>query len=1410
MRVLRPFAAIVFVAAAAWPQPLSGIDDIAIDSQGNILVAVTDLYQVLKIAPDGTVSVFAGTGRQRDYWDPGGDGGPAVAAELHRAFSVTVDPLTNEVYIADHHRVRKVDSNGIITTVVGNGERGDGLARGEFAIEFALGTLRRIEFDPGSGKLYVLQDDGRIWRVENGRIYHHAGSGKDGCWGDGGPAAEAQFGHLKDLAVSSEGSVYLADYDRRVHKVDPNGSTITAVVGNGRYWGYPIPDGTPALRTGIRQLHGLAFDFYNRLHFVGGDGLIYRLEQNGTLTLFSNGLDLEPGRMIFNPAGNLILLSDRSYRIYEVSADGRRVRTIVDLESDAVSALKSAGPAKSELSGYQRNIIGGREVAPGEWPFVARVGVSRGLCTASLVAPNWILTAAHCLVDHDGSVTDPSGISVFLGYDWDKGVCENTREEIGRVIIHPDYYSAGAGFRNDAALVEILRPAAADPVKILTPGDEAWLAPSGTTATVIGWGRQIDGSYPRALRTVDIPLMTPEDCRENSFWTSEVVHERTLCAGVEGRGIWSGDSGGPLVVSLPDGDWGQVGVTSMGGRARAGYPGVFTRTSSIYDWIHEQIDERVQAKDDFEYWDLNGNSDLTCTEASGKDEGLKLPAYRDNRDGTGLIYEWLQRQRSSDTDNDGIACDGTSNPNGYVPRAGSTTPPPTNARECPAGSPTWMDLPVCEEGARVSYDRDAFGSAYSSLEDEIIDALPKSDGQVYTPYTCTLFDIQADGTAATDIEHIVALAEAYDSGLAESQFRTFAGDIDNLTIADPTVNRSQKSDLDAGEWEPPENRGWFAARIVAVKQKYGLSVNPDERDALQAMLNSAPSRTVSCGDGLTSGGPTYYFPHLAVGASWQTTITYINYSREEVTCQTDFISDHGTPLMVSFAELGTVDSRTDVLPPGGSVHQETDVELSAPLAPGWALANCSGPVKASLLFRQFKEGVPTAEAGVNAATVPATRFVTFAEQGEGQFGTGVAYANPSATAALVTFTARDADGEVLAIEDLMLPPNGHGAQNMPPLFDLSSFTGSLEVTSTEPIVSLSLNFEAAPVFSSLPPGELDASAQGSTTYYFPHLAVGASWQTTITYINYSREEVTCQTDFISDHGSPLMVSFAELGMVDRRTDVLPPGGSVHQETDVELSAPLAPGWALANCSGPVKASLLFRQFKEGVPTAEAGVNAATVPATRFVTFAEQGEGQFGTEVAYANPSATAALVTFTARDADGEVLAIEDLMLPPNWHDAQNMPPLFDLSSFTGSLEVTSTEPIVSLSLNFEAAPVFSSLPPGETIDIPGVMLAPADEAAFNDLFVGKRAATNFPAAYVDFVSPGRFRETRFAVTLTGSYTYRNTGSDAGTLTFNYDDGDRCTAHLTFTSATMGTATSMCDDGVSVEYNWRIVEIPSE
>ena len=286
--------------------------------------------------------------------------------------------------------------------------------------------------------------------------------------------------------------------------------------------------------------------------------------------------------------------------------------------------------------------------------------------------------------------------------------------------------------------------------------------------------------------------------------------------------------------------------------------------------------EAQDERDTFEHWDTSGNGDLTCAEAfrDGGPAGLKLPAYRDDRDGTGQIYEWLERSRSSDTDSDGDACEGNSNPNGYIPMATAEPEPEPTARGCPDATETWMGLRVCEETARTGYDRDAFGSPYSSLEDEIVASLPQMDGQVYTPYTCMLFDIEPNGTAATDIEHMVALAEAYDSGLPEAQYSAFAGDLDNLTIADPTVNRNAKSDRDAGEWMPERNRGWFASTVVAVKQKYELSVNPAERDALAQMLGSDPSRTVMC-----AATPVSTFPFL--DAVWEALVDRLSNTQEQ-------------------------------------------------------------------------------------------------------------------------------------------------------------------------------------------------------------------------------------------------------------------------------------------------------------------------------------------------------------------------------------------------------------------------------------------------------------------------------------------------------------------------------------------------
>lgn len=235
--------------------------------------------------------------------------------------------------------------------------------------------------------------------------------------------------------------------------------------------------------------------------------------------------------------------------------------------------------------------------------------------------------------------------------------------------------------------------------------------------------------------------------------------------------------------------------------------------------------------------------------------------------------------------------------------------------------------------------------------------------------------------------------------------------------------------------------------------------------------------TAKTGNGLSftctgSGtvGLQYYFSDLASGGGWQTTLTYINYSTQAITCTTTFYSDFGGALPVPFSQ-GTISSRTDVLQPGQSIHDQTVASTAAAVSEGWALATCDGKVQASLLYRLFQSGKPVGEASVNAETAPTTKFVTFA-----QTATGVAYANPSTTqSAMITLTVINSAGDLLGTKTKTLGPLAHGSANLGPLLGLQSFTGFVEITSTIPVISLSLNAEAAPTFSSLPPGDLPSS-----------------------------------------------------------------------------------------------------------------------------------------------------------------------------------------------------------------------------------------------------------------------------------------------------------------------------------------------
>lgn len=222
--------------------------------------------------------------------------------------------------------------------------------------------------------------------------------------------------------------------------------------------------------------------------------------------------------------------------------------------------------------------------------------------------------------------------------------------------------------------------------------------------------------------------------------------------------------------------------------------------------------------------------------------------------------------------------------------------------------------------------------------------------------------------------------------------------------------------------------------------------------------------------GFVETSQTYYFSQLAFSAGWQTTLTFVNYSPQTVTCQTSFYGDSGSPLAVPFNQ-GTITTRTDVLAPGGVIHDQTVASLTASTQEGWAEATCSGPVQASLLYRYYQSGVPSGEASVNAETAPTTEFATFA-----QTATGVAYGNPSPTEpANVTLTVFNTAGVKLGSTTVQLVPMGHGSGNLGPLLGLQSFVGFVEVTATAPILSLSINAEVFPVFSSLPPGDLPAS-----------------------------------------------------------------------------------------------------------------------------------------------------------------------------------------------------------------------------------------------------------------------------------------------------------------------------------------------
>jgi secreted trypsin-like serine protease len=266
------------------------------------------------------------------------------------------------------------------------------------------------------------------------------------------------------------------------------------------------------------------------------------------------------------------------------------MRTVRLLVLTLAAALLAAAPAAAQAPTAGARIINGS--APTQaWPAQTSVQLKTSsgtyVCGGTLVGARWVLTAAHCATNADGSVLQPRAFSLRVGST--SRTSGGTAVLVDNVIRHPDY-DADA-YTNDLALLHLATPVLEEPLRLVgTDAAEAALWSAGTQATIIGWGVTEDGRQATSLREAQVPVVGDDSC--GSDWLSSFSPASMVCAGGGSSDTCSGDSGGPLIVP-GDGGFVLVGVTSWGSNpcADPGVPGVYARVGApaLNAWLRSYL-----------------------------------------------------------------------------------------------------------------------------------------------------------------------------------------------------------------------------------------------------------------------------------------------------------------------------------------------------------------------------------------------------------------------------------------------------------------------------------------------------------------------------------------------------------------------------------------------------------------------------------------------------------------------------------------------------------------------------------------------------------------------------------------------------------------------------------------------------